>query len=159
VVGGTTTISAQLPAADGLVTLGTPTEQWGTILTPSLVNSPSFATRVRAFTSLGELATYSVYTVRVRLFYTLPNGLAGPGPVPLETVYETAGNVRLEAAGFDLVTDLDYQRGFGTEIPVHNASVTTHPWGNDSPFMLKRPKFFRFNTNRDPSQLATENIV
>lgn len=75
----------------------------------------------------------------------------------LETMYEAGGSVRLFVGSTDLVQDVDYQTGlFGTEIPVAGGSVTTHAWGNDSAFILKRPNWVRFNTNRDPSLLASD---
>lgn len=75
----------------------------------------------------------------------------------LEVVYEQNGLVRLLSGQFDLIQDLDYsQGGFGTEIAVPNGAVTTHAWGNDHPFVITRPAFIRFNTNRDPSMLASD---
>lgn len=74
----------------------------------------------------------------------------------MEVVYETGGNVRLLVGGVDVVEDIDYRQGFGTEIAVTGGTVTTHAWGNDSPMSIKRPSWFRFNTNRDPSQLVTD---
>jgi len=75
----------------------------------------------------------------------------------LETIYETGGTVRLLVGSTDLIQDVDYQSGlFGTEISVSGAGFTTHAWGNDSAFMLKRPTWLRFTTNRDPSTLASE---
>lgn len=73
----------------------------------------------------------------------------------LETVYETNGFVRLLTGQVDLIQDADaVSGGFGTEIAVPNGTVTTHAWGNDSAFLLKRPGWFRFTTNRDPATLA-----
>lgn len=75
----------------------------------------------------------------------------------LEVVYESGGQVRLLSGGVDLIQDVDYRGiAFGTEIQVPGAGNTLHAWGNDSAFMMKRPSFFRFNTNRDPSLLATD---
>jgi hypothetical protein len=75
----------------------------------------------------------------------------------IETVYETAGLVRLLVGQTDLIQDIDYsQGGFGTEIQVPNGQLTTHAYGNDSAFVIKRPGWVRFNTNRDPSMLATD---
>lgn len=71
----------------------------------------------------------------------------------IETVYENAGVVRLLTGQVDIIQDADYQGGAGTEIAVPNASVTLHAWGNDSPMVIKRPTWLRFNTNQDPSQL------
>lgn len=78
----------------------------------------------------------------------------------IETVYENLGIVRLMVGQTDLIQDVDYsQGGFGTEIAVPNGQLTTHPYGNDSPFLIKRPGWVRFNTNRDPSLLATDGWV
>jgi hypothetical protein len=75
----------------------------------------------------------------------------------LEVVYESSGFVRLMVAQVDLIQDIDYYLGgYGTEITVPNGSITTHAWGNDSAYLLKSPKFIRFNTNRDPSMLASD---
>lgn len=69
--------------------------------------------------------------------------------------YEFNGQVRLFAGGADLITDVDFQQGFGTEISVPG-SVTLHPWGNDHPTFISRPSFARFVTNQDTSQLALQ---
>lgn len=79
----------------------------------------------------------------------------------LEVVYEPGGIVRLISSdGVDgLLQDIDYQSGQGTELAIPNGSVTLHAWGNDSPFVIKRPSWIRFNTNRDPSILSNETSV
>lgn len=74
----------------------------------------------------------------------------------LEVLYEPSGLVRLLTGGVDLVRDADFSNGFGTEIAVTNAGFTTHAWGSDAPAILKRPTWMRFNTNRDPSSLASD---
>jgi len=75
----------------------------------------------------------------------------------IETVYEQGGTVRLVVGSTDLIQDADYQTGlFGTETNVTGAGFTTHAWGNDSAFMIKRPTWLRFTTNRDPSVLSSE---
>lgn len=74
----------------------------------------------------------------------------------LEVMYEPNNLVRLLTGGVDVVQDADYSTGFGTEVSVPNANLLTHAWGNDSAPMIKRPTFFRFHTNRDPSQLASD---
>lgn len=75
----------------------------------------------------------------------------------MEVVYELNGIVRLMVGQTDLIQDIEYsQGGFGTEIQIPNGTLLTHAWGNDSPFMLKRPGWMRFNTNRDPSMLASD---
>jgi hypothetical protein len=75
----------------------------------------------------------------------------------LEHVYEASGFVRLLTGQVDLIQDIDaISGGFGTEIPVPNGTITTHAWGNDSAFVIKRPGFVRFTTNRDPSMLASD---
>lgn len=76
----------------------------------------------------------------------------------LEQMYETNGIVRLFVGATDLVEDVDYQGGFGTEVTV-TGSVTLHPWGNDHPFVISRPSFARFITNRDTAQLASDGWV
>jgi hypothetical protein len=78
----------------------------------------------------------------------------------LEVVYEQQGAVREVVGSIDLIQDVDYQTGlFGAETPVTGAGFTTQAWGNDSAFMLKRPGWMRFTTNRDPSVLASEVTV
>jgi hypothetical protein len=76
----------------------------------------------------------------------------------VEPVYETGGAVRLFTSGLDdTIQDVDYRTGlFGTELEVPDAGFTTHAWGNDSAFMLKRPSWFRFQTNREPQLLALD---
>jgi hypothetical protein len=75
----------------------------------------------------------------------------------IEVVYETGGLIRLMVGQVDLIQDIDFiLGGFGTEISVPNGTVTLHPFGNENPFLIKRPTFVRFNTNRDPSMLATD---
>lgn len=86
------------------------------------------------------------------------NGVAGDvnrGCNAIETMYEEGGAVRLLTGGIDEITDVDYQQGFGTEQNVVG-TITTHPWGNDSAQFIKRPSWFRFTTNRDPSYLAND---
>jgi hypothetical protein len=74
----------------------------------------------------------------------------------LEVLYEPTNNVRLLVAGQDAIQDADFTLGYGTEIAVTNPYLLTHPWGNDSVPMIKRPSFLRFHTNRDPSILAID---
>jgi hypothetical protein len=75
----------------------------------------------------------------------------------IETVYETNGLVRLVVGQTDLIQDIDYsQGGVGTEISIPNGQVTLHAWGNDHPFVITRPAWIRYNTNRDPSMLASD---
>jgi hypothetical protein len=75
----------------------------------------------------------------------------------LEHVYEAGGFVRLMVGQVNLIQDIDaILGGYGTEIQVPNGTVTTHAWGNDTAFVIKRPGWVRFNTNRDPSMLATD---
>lgn len=82
-------------------------------------------------------------------------GDANRGCNALVTMYEDGGLVRLMCAGTDEITDADFQQGFGTEQSVVG-TITTHPWGNDSAQFIKRPSWFRFTTNRDPSLLAND---
>jgi hypothetical protein len=76
----------------------------------------------------------------------------------LEVIYEPNNNVRLLVGSTDLIQDADFSpvSVFGTETSVTNAFILTHPWGNDSAPMIKRPTFMRFHTNRDPSVLASD---
>jgi hypothetical protein len=74
----------------------------------------------------------------------------------LEVVYEPNNLVRLLTGGIDLIQDADFSNGFGTEVAVPGANLLLHAWGNDSAAMIKRPTFLRFNTNRDPSVLASD---
>ena len=74
----------------------------------------------------------------------------------IEVMYEPNGNVRLLTGATDLVQDVDFGTGFGTEIAVPNASFLTHAWGNDTAVVIKRPTWLRFNTNRDPTSLASD---
>ena len=73
----------------------------------------------------------------------------------LVQTYETNGIVRLLAGATDVITDVDYQQGFGVEQSV-NGSVMLHSWGNDHPFIISRPAFARFVTNQDTSLLALQ---
>jgi hypothetical protein len=82
------------------------------------------------------------------------------GSAALEVMYETNGLVRLFTGdSLGNITDVDYQQGFGTEQAVTGAGLTTHAWGNDHPFLISRPTWMRFNTNRDPSILSSEQQV
>lgn len=74
----------------------------------------------------------------------------------LEVVYEPSNLVRLFTGGIDLIQDADFSNGFGTEVAVPGANLLLHAWGNDNAAMIKRPTFLRFNTNRDPSVLASD---
>jgi hypothetical protein len=77
----------------------------------------------------------------------------------IEVIYEPNNNIRLLVGSTDLIQDADYSpahSAFGIETTVLNAFVLTHPWGNDSAPMIKRPTFMRFHTNRDPSVLASD---
>lgn len=73
----------------------------------------------------------------------------------LVQTYETNGIVRLLAGATNVITDGDYQQGFGVEQSV-NGGVTLHSWGNDHPFIISRPSFARFVTNQDTSLLALQ---
>jgi len=74
----------------------------------------------------------------------------------LEVMYESSNLVRLFTGGIDKIQDADFSNGFGTEVAVPGANLLLHAWGNDSAAMIKRPTFLRFNTNRDPSVLASD---
>ena len=37
------------------------------------------------------------------------------------------------------------------------SNVKTHAYGNDSPFILKRPQWIRFNTNQAPALLQSQS--
>jgi hypothetical protein len=76
----------------------------------------------------------------------------------VESMYESGGAVRLFSTGInDTVQDVDYMTGLlGTELPVTGAGFTTHAWGNESAPSLKRPQWFRYQTNREPEQLALD---
>jgi hypothetical protein len=94
-------------------------------------------------------------------WYLFNPGLAPAGTIvprcdSLDVVYETSGNVRLIVGQVDLLQDVDYQGGSGTETQVPGATVTTHAYGNDNAFALKQPGWFRFTTNRDPAMLGTD---
>jgi hypothetical protein len=77
----------------------------------------------------------------------------------LETVYEQTGRVRMLTGQVDLIQDIDYNGGTGTEIGVPNGVLALHAYGNDSATSLKRPTWIRFNTNRDPSVLSSEVMI
>jgi hypothetical protein len=84
-------------------------------------------------------------------------GIINPRCDSIEAVYEAGGAVRLLTGGVDLIQDVDYQSFlFGAEIQVPSANVGLHAWGNDSAFDIKRPGFFRFNTNQDPATLGPD---
>lgn len=107
--------------------------------------SPSFFT----FDMATNVPTWYVFTI--------PSSEGNAFIGPLETMYEAGGAVRLFIGGANNLIDPDYQTGlFGNEITVPGSSVTTHAWGNDSAFIIKRPSFVRFNTNRDPALLASD---
>ena len=75
----------------------------------------------------------------------------------IEAMYEAGGAVRLLSGSTDLIQDADYQTGaFGTETQLPGATVTLHPFGNDSAHMIKRPSFVRFNTNQNPLLLGVQ---
>lgn len=75
----------------------------------------------------------------------------------VEAVYEAGGAVRLLTGSTDLIQDVDYQTGlFGAETQVPGATVTLHPFGNDTAYMIKRPSFVRFNTNQNPLLLGVQ---
>jgi hypothetical protein len=88
---------------------------------------------------------------------TSVNGNWAPRCDSLETVYEANGLVRLLSGQVDLIQDVDYTSGAGTEIGIPNALLNLHAFGNDSAIAIKRPTWIRFNTNRDPSQLSEES--
>lgn len=105
--------------------------------------------------------TFDMATNSPAWFVFQPGTVVGGNWFPrcdsMEVVYELNGIVRLMVGQTDLIQDIEYsQGGFGTEIQVPNGTLLTHAWGNDSPFMLKRPGWIRFNTNRDPSMLASD---
>ena len=54
------------------VSYGSPSDLWGTSLTPSLVNSPEFGVTFRA-TSTGASSTQFIDAVQVRVHYTVPS--------------------------------------------------------------------------------------
>jgi hypothetical protein len=86
-----------------------------------------------------------------------PQTLIHPRCDSIESVYEAGGAVRLLIGGIDLIQDVDYQSFLlGSEIQVPGANVGLHAYGNDSAFLIKRPGFFRFNTNQDPSTLGPD---
>lgn len=78
----------------------------------------------------------------------------------VEVVYEQGGGVRLVVGQLGILEDIDFgispNGGFGTEIAIPNGSVTLHAWGNDTAVSIKRPGWFRFLTNRDPSLVVTD---
>lgn len=74
----------------------------------------------------------------------------------VETVIESGGLVRMLVSSIDTITDVDFQGvGVGSEISV-SATLITHPWGNDSAQMIKRPTFTRFRTNFDSNQIGPQ---
>jgi hypothetical protein len=88
---------------------------------------------------------------------TIQSGVFVPRCDSLEVIYEQAGAVRLLVGQVDLIQDVDaISGGLGTEVVIPNAGVTLHAWGNDSAYLIKRPGFVRFTTNRDPSLLASD---
>jgi hypothetical protein len=77
----------------------------------------------------------------------------------LEAVFETGGLVRILTGQIDLIQDVDYTGGSGTEIGVPNGILALHAYGNDSAVAIKRPTWIRFNTNRDPAILSEETSI
>ena len=62
-------MTTQLPISDGAVIVGTSTSQWGTTLTPAMLNDPNFGINVVA-NSPTALASFSIYGVQLRIFIT-----------------------------------------------------------------------------------------
>jgi hypothetical protein len=65
---GTTQLSAQLPLADAEIVIGTPMQSWGVPLTPAMVNNPSFGVQIVASATGGEVQTFSIYAVKLKVF-------------------------------------------------------------------------------------------
>lgn len=66
---GPISISAQLPAADGVAAIiGTPTASYGVAITPAMLNNPNFSVQIVASASGGELVTFNIYAVKVKVF-------------------------------------------------------------------------------------------
>jgi hypothetical protein len=82
------TFTTQLPSSDGTVTVGSPTENWGLVLTPDLFNNPNFTINVTASALAGSQVTFDIYAVKLKVFLT-------PNPPPsinyLKTFEETSG--------------------------------------------------------------------
>lgn len=95
---GTRILTAQLPAADAQIVVGTPGESWGTTLTPATLNSPQFSVNIVASASGGEPVNFSIYAVKLKVF-TAPSG---SNFNYVKTYEQTSGQVdtlALDAAG------------------------------------------------------------
>lgn len=95
---GTRILTAQLPAGDAQIVVGTPGESWGIPLLPALFNSPQFAVNIVASASNGELVSFLIYAVKVKVF-TAPSG---SNFNYVKTYEQTSGQVdtlALDAAG------------------------------------------------------------
>lgn len=79
-------------------------------------------------------------------------------PCPsIATEFQADGTVSLISGSTDDITNLDFQGiGGGTEYDSVTGYVKLHAFGNDTPFVFKRPQFFRFLTNMRPSSFSAQ---
>lgn len=61
----------QLPSVEGTVTVGSPTENWGIILTPAVMNNPNSGFEIQAF-SPSQACTFDISAIKIKVFLT-PN--------------------------------------------------------------------------------------
>lgn len=64
------TFTFQLPLVDGQVTVGLPTTNWGLALTPAMLNNPAFGVQIQAQAPGGELVTFDIYSVKLKVYLT-----------------------------------------------------------------------------------------
>jgi hypothetical protein len=92
------TFICQLPISDGIVTVATPTEDWGLALTPALFNDPNFGVKIVASATNSTPVTFDIYAVKIKLWVT-------PDPPPsfnyIKTFAQTNGEVLTMALGDD----------------------------------------------------------
>lgn len=73
-------------------------------------------------------------------------------------VFDNFGNQHLMAGDFDRITDLTYKTGYFVqgEEDLVPGFVLLHAVGNEDPYTLKKLRFVRFITNRDPADLQDD---
>ncbi len=79
-------------------------------------------------------------------------------PCPsIATIFQADQTVSLIVGSTNNITNADFQGiGGGTEYESVTGYVKLHAFGNDTPFVFKRPQFFRFLTNQRPSSYQAQ---
>lgn len=133
--------SAQLPASDGDVTLGTSTTNFGLDLEPALFNDPNFGINVQAFAA-GVTTSFSIYAVKIKLYLS-------PNPAPdinyIKTFAETGGEVLTLVLGSDGV--------------MYQENTETNPGVLDSVYDAIEPGSFAQSATEDDREfIAISNL-